>query len=178
MTNKIILAGFGGQGILFAGKQIAMAGMNSGTQVTWLPSYGPEQRGGTCNCSIIISDEPIPSPYVGFPDTLVAFNVQSFDKFEPRIAKGGVLFADSFLISKKSERDDVTAYYIPATKLANDIDAPKLANVIMLGYVMAKTNIFDYEYFKNCLTGFLPASKAALAQLNAKAFDIGYNYCE
>ncbi len=176
MTSRILFAGFGGQGILFSGKQCAKTAMQLDKQVTWLPSYGPEQRGGTCNCSVIISDEEIGSPIVSTPDILMAFNVQSFDKFESKIAKGGVLIVDSALVSKKSERDDIRAYYIPATELANQMNAPKLANVIMLGFMLKATGIFDYEYFSNKLASSVPASKAHLIELNEKALKLGYEY--
>ena len=110
MTTKILIAGFGGQGVLFAGKQIAKIGMDKDMQVSWLPSYGPEMRGGTANCSVILSDEEIGSPIVNVPDVLFSFNIQSFEKFEPTVAAGGILLADSTLISKKSERTDIRAF--------------------------------------------------------------------
>ena len=178
MTSRILFAGFGGQGILFSGKQCAKTGMQLGKCVTWLPSYGPEQRGGTCNCSVIISDEDIGSPLVNTPDILITFNAPSFDKFEPKVVAGGAVFSDSTLISKKSERSDISAYTIPATELANEMNAPKLANVIMLGYVIAKTNIFDFDYFAEKLTASVPESKAELRELNKKALLLGYNYAE
>lgn len=178
MTDRIIFAGFGGQGILFSGKQCAKTAMQLDKNVTWLPSYGPEQRGGTCNCSVIISDEEIGSPIISTPDIVVAFNVQSFDKFEPKIAKGGKLFADSTLIDKKSARDDITSYYIPATEMANAINAPKLANVIMLGYMIKMAGIFDCDYFAHKLASSVPASKAELIEMNKKALQLGYDYTE
>ncbi len=178
MTQKIIFAGFGGQGILFSGKQCAKTAMQLEKNVTWLPSYGPEQRGGTCNCSVIISDEEIGSPIISIPDIVVAFNVQSFDKFEPKIAAGGKLFADSTLIDKRSQRDDIEAYYIPATAMANEMNAPKLANVIMLGYMIKVTGIFDTEYFAQKLASSVPASKAELIELNKKALQAGYDFAK
>ena len=178
MTNKIILAGFGGQGILFLGKKLASAGMEKDLNVTWLPSYGPEQRGGTCNCSVILSDTDISSPIISNPDTLVAFNIQSYDKFMPKINAGGVLFADSTLIDKRPERDDIKAYFIPATQIANDLGTPKLVNVVMLGYLIKNTDFFDKDYIRSYLTDSLPASKASLREANGKAFDAGYGYNE
>lgn len=174
--SNILLAGFGGQGILFAGKQIVIAGMKSGKNVSWLPSYGPEMRGGTCNCSVIVEDEPIGSPLVTKPDILLAFNTPSFDKFEKAVVKGGMLFVDSSLVGKRSERDDIQSFYIPATELASDNGMTGMANVIMLGYIIKKTGLFTEEYFKECLTSGIPASKAHLADANRKAFEIGYNY--
>ena len=128
--------------------------------------------------SVIISDEDIGSPLVNTPDILIAFNAPSFDKFEPKVVAGGAVFSDSTLISKKSERSDISAYTIPATELANEMNAPKLANVIMLGYVIAKTNIFDFDYFAEKLTASVPESKAELRELNKKALLLGYNYAE
>lgn len=176
MTNKIILAGFGGQGILFLGKKLATAGMDKDLNVTWLPSYGPEQRGGTCNCSVILSDTDISSPIIGNPDILVAFNIQSYEKFMPRISEGGVMFADSTLIDKRPDRTDIKSFFIPATQMANDMGMPKLVNVIMLGYVIKNTDIFEADYVRSVLTDSLPASKAALREANARAFDAGYGY--
>lgn len=174
--SNILLAGFGGQGILFAGKQIVLAGMRQGKNVSWLPSYGPEMRGGTCNCSVIVEDEPIGSPLVTKPDILLAFNTPSFDKFEASVVKGGMLFVDSSLVNKKSERDDISCYYIPATELANDNGLTGMANVIMLGYIVKKTGLFTEEYFKESLTSGIPAAKAHLAEVNKKAFEIGFGY--
>lgn len=176
MTSKIILAGFGGQGILFLGKKLATAGMDKGMNVTWLPSYGPEQRGGTCNCSVILSDGDISSPIIGAPDILTAFNIQSYEKFMPRITPGGKLFADSTLIDKTPERKDIEAYYIPATGIANDLGTPKLVNVVMLGFMIRHTDIFDGDFIRSVLTDSLPASKAALREANGRAFDAGYGY--
>lgn len=174
--SDILLAGFGGQGILFAGKQIALAGMRQGKNVSWLPSYGPEMRGGTCNCSVIVEDEPIGSPLVTKPDILLAFNTPSFDKFESRVVEGGALFADSSLVAKKSQRTDIRAYYIPATKLANENGLSGFANVIMLGYIVKKTGLFTQEYFKEALNAGIPASKAHLADYNRRALEIGFGY--
>ena len=178
MTEKIILAGFGGQGILFSGKKLAIAGMDKELNVTWLPSYGPEQKGGTCNCSVILSDTDISSPIISSPDILVAFNIQSYDKFMPKIVSGGRLFADSTLINKIPERTDITSYFIPATEIANGMNMNKMANVVMLGFFIAKTGLFDREYFKSCITDSLPASKAALREANAKAYDAGCEYAD
>ena len=176
MTEKIILAGFGGQGILFSGKKLAIAGMDKDLNVTWLPSYGPEQKGGTCNCSVILSDTDISSPIISSPDILIAFNIQSYDKFMPRIAPGGMLFADSTLINKTPERTDISSYYIPATEMANAMNMNKMANVIMLGFFIEKTGLFESDYFRSCITDSLPASKAALREANAKAYDAGREY--
>lgn len=176
MTTRFIFAGSGGQGIQFSGKQMAKTGMHMEKNVTFLPSYGPEMRGGTSNCTVVISDEDIGSPSVSAPDVLVAMNLPSFDKFEPKVAVGGVIFADSTLIDKKSCRDDITAVYIPATELANDNDLSGFANVIILGQIMKVTKIFDFEGFRDYLLSGIPAAKAALIEKNKKALELGYAY--
>ena len=176
MKKSFLLAGFGGQGILFAAKQMAACGMNAGKNVTWLPSYGPESRGGTSNCSVIISDEEIGSPIVNKPDVLVVFNLPSFDKFINAVPAGGVAFVDSTLIDKKTDRTDITVYYVPATGLASDNGLTGSANVIMLGKIMAETKLFDYEEFTEHMAASVPESKAFLREKNKKAFDLGYNY--
>lgn len=176
MTTKILIAGFGGQGVLFAGKQIAKIGMDKDMKVSWLPSYGPEMRGGTANCSVILSDEEIGSPIVNVPDVLFSFNIQSFEKFEPTVAAGGMILVDSTLISKKSVRSDVRAFYIPATELADKNDLKGGANVIMLGKFVAESGIFDADEFIEHMVASIPASKAKLIENNKKAFAIGYQY--
>jgi 2-oxoglutarate ferredoxin oxidoreductase subunit gamma len=175
-TKRIILAGFGGQGILFAAKQLAATGMDFGHKVTWLPSYGPEMRGGTCNCSVIVSDDDIGSPLISNPDILVAFNLPSLDKFEDSVAKGGTIFVDSTLIGRKVMRDDVEAHYIPATGMANENNLLGGANVIMLGKILAVTKLFDFDKFTEHLVNSIPPSKAKLIENNKIALNLGYNY--
>ena len=176
MTYNILLAGFGGQGILFAGKALAKMAMDSELQVSWLPSYGPEMRGGAANCSVIISDEEIGSPLVVNPDILIAMNLPSFDKFEPAVVKDGIVISDSTLVPKNSERSDIKAYSIPATAMASDAGLTGMANVIILGYLLKLTGIFEYDSFLEHMLAGIPASKAALIEKNKKALEMGYNY--
>lgn len=176
MTKSILLAGFGGQGILFAGKQIAACGMAKGKNITWLPSYGPESRGGTCNCSVIISDEEIGSPIVNHPDYLVVFNVPSFVKFEGSVKPYGTIFADSTLVNKISDRDDISVYYVPASGIASKNDLAGFANVVMLGKVVAATKLFTYSEFLDHMLAGIPASKSAMIEKNRRAFDLGYSF--
>jgi len=178
MTTTIIFAGSGGQGIQFSGKQMAKTGMHLDKNVTFLPSYGPEMRGGTSNCTVVISDDEIGSPSVSSPDILVAMNLPSFDKFEPKVAVGGTVFCDSTLVGKKSERTDIKAAYIPATTLANENGLSGFANVIMLGYILKVTGIFDFTAFHEFLISSIPATKAALIEKNDKALRMGYDYAE
>ena len=174
--SAILLAGFGGQGILFAGKQLVLAGMKNGKEISWLPSYGPEMRGGTCNCSVNIDDEPIGSPLVTTPDILIAMNKPSLLKFEGKVAPGGTIVLDSSLIDVETSRKDVTACYIPATQMANEAGIPKLANVIVLGYLIKKTGLFDSDFFMDCIRASAPKAKPELGELNAKALQMGYDY--
>ena len=174
--SAILLAGFGGQGILFAGKQLVLAGMKIDKQISWLPSYGPEMRGGTCNCSVNIDDEPIGSPIVTSPDILVAMNKPSLLKFESKVVSGGTIVIDSSLVDVSTSRDDVTAYGIPATQMANEAGFPKLANVIILGYLVKKTGLFDTDYFMECIKASAPKAKPELGEMNAKALKMGYDY--
>lgn len=176
MTKQILIAGFGGQGILFSGKFLAYEGLIDNKEVSWLPSYGPEMRGGTANCSIIISDEKIGSPIVDKPNILVAMNTPSFDKYITEVQPGGKVFIDSSLIDKKCERDDVEAYYIPATKLASENDLPGLANMIILGNVIAHTDIMPEENIEKAMQKVVSAKKQNLLDLNMKAVKLGHDY--
>ncbi len=145
MTKEFIFAGFGGQGMLLIGKFLAMACMLDGKHVSWLPSYGPEMRGGTANCSVIVSDDDVASPMVGKADAVVAMNLPSLDKFENSVRPGGVLVINSSLIERKSTRDDITVVYCDAVKIAEDIGNPKGANVAILGALMEKMPVVSVD---------------------------------
>ena len=174
--SKFLLAGFGGQGILFSGKLLAKLGMSLGKEVSWLPSYGPEMRGGTANCAVTLSDEPIGSPIIEKPDVLIAMNLPSLEKYFYETEKGGYIIFDSSLISKQDVRDDVVTIGIPATKLASDNGLNGLANMIILGKVIKETNVLTLEQIKNSLSQMVPAKKAELLEKNIKAIELGYNY--
>jgi len=176
MIHKIIFAGFGGQGVLFAGKTLAYAGMDEDLQISWLPSYGPEMRGGTANCSVIISDEPIGSPVINAPDVLIAMNKPSLEKFEKAVAPGGLIVVDSFLIDKKVERDDVKVVYIPAKQLAEENGNATLGNMIMLGAALGNREMLSLEAVCKSVEEHTPQSRASLAELNKKMITIGYQY--
>ncbi len=178
MTKNMLIAGFGGQGILFCGKFLAYEGLLEDKCVSWLPSYGPEMRGGTANCSVIISDIPVGSPIVSNPDILMVMNMPSLDKYEDATVAGGQIFVDSALIDRKVNRTDVEAYYIPATKLANDEGLTGLANMIMIGYVIKKSGIIPFENIDRALQKVVPASKQHLLDSNRKALELGYNFAE
>ena len=173
-TTQILIAGFGGQGVLFAGKFLAYKGLVQDKQVSWLPSYGPEMRGGTANCSVIISDTPVGSPIITNPDALVAMNLPSLQKFVDTVVPGGHIFIDSTLITAKVERSDVHVHYIPATQMAKDAGFSTLANMILTGKVLKELDAVSFDGNKETLEAFIPAKKAGLIDMNLQALQIGY----
>ena len=176
MTTQLLIAGFGGQGVLFAGKFIAYKGLQEGRELSWLPSYGPEMRGGTANCSVILSDDPVGSPIVSHPDVLIAMNLPSLDKYEDAVVPGGMIFVDSTLIERKVERTDVKVFYIPSTALAQSIGAPTLANMIMVGKFIKESGAVEYENLEAALKKIVSARHADLFDINLKAINCGYEY--
>lgn len=174
--NQIIIAGFGGQGLLFSGKVLAYAGLMEGRQLSWLPSYGPEMRGGTANCNVILSDREVGSPIVTKPDILMVMNLPSLDKYENDVQPGGRIFVDSSLIARKVNRTDVEAYYIPATRMAQELGVPTLANMVLLGALVAKTNCITEEALDAGLQKVIPARKADMLDLNRKALAAGKDF--
>ena len=175
-AKNYLFSGFGGQGILFAGKFLAYKGLIDNKQVSWLPSYGPEMRGGTASCSVIVSDEPVGSPIVSNPDVLIAMNLPSLDRYEKAVKKGGVIFADSTLIERKVERDDVTVYYIPATRLASENNMPTLANMIIVGKILKVFDDFSDESVRAALGKVISAKHADMLEVNLKAMQIGADF--
>ncbi len=173
MNARILLAGFGGQGILFTGKFLAYCGMLADAQVSWLPSYGPEMRGGTANCGVVLSDEPVGSPLVTDPDILVAMNLPSLVKFESSVAAHGKVFVDSSLIDCKVGREDVEAYYVPATELADKSELAGLANMVMVGKVLRETGLFTDEQVESAMRKTVSERKAALLEANLRAIALG-----
>ena len=172
-TKQFLFSGFGGQGILFAGKFIAYKGLIEDKQVSWLPSYGPEMRGGTASCSVIVSDEPVGSPIVTYPDVLVAMNLPSLDRFEGKVAPGGMIFLDSSLIEREVVRKDVTVFRIPATKLAGENGFPTLANMIIVGKILKELGEYNDEGLKAALAKVISAKHADMMEVNRKAIDLG-----
>ena len=168
-----ILAGFGGQGILFMGKAIAYAGLLEGREVSWLPSYGPEMRGGTANCSVCVSDDPIGCPLVTAPDALIVMNQPSFEKFVPTVKPGGVIVVESSIVSSKAERGDVTVFYIPATTLAEQSGLKGLGNLILTGKLLAATGFCELETMEKVMEKIVPPRKAHLIPKNYEAIRLG-----
>lgn len=170
---NMVFAGFGGQGVLFAGKVVAYAGLIEGRELSWLPSYGPEMRGGTANCSICLSDEPIGSPLVTNPNVLVAMNRPSLDKFIGDVEPGGVVLLDSSLIDVKVDREDITVHYVPASRLAEENELKGLANIILVGKLFKEVGFCSAETLDKALQKCIPPRKAAMLDFNRKAIEIG-----
>ena len=177
MTNEYLIAGFGGQGLLFAGKFLVNKGMMEGKEVSWLPSYGPEMRGGTASCSVIISDEPVGSPIVSKPNVLMVMNLPSLDKYEQTVKAGGKIFLDSSLIDRKVERTDVEAFYVPATQMASDNGLSGLANMILAGKLMKEMGDFeDEEAVANSLKKVVSVKHPEMFEKNLQALKLGRDY--
>ncbi|MGN1412271.1 MAG: 2-oxoacid:acceptor oxidoreductase family protein [Oscillospiraceae bacterium] len=176
MDFEIILAGFGGQGILFAGKILAYCGLLDEKEVSWLPSYGPEMRGGTANCSVCISDSVVGSPLVTEPNLFLAMNQPSYTKFIEKVKSGGKAFIDSTLISKKSERDDIECHYIPATQIAEDNGLQGMANIVLLGNVIKETGLCALDTIRKAFENVVPQKKANLIDDNMRAIQLGMAY--
>jgi 2-oxoglutarate ferredoxin oxidoreductase subunit gamma len=172
-SKQITIAGFGGQGIQFTGKFLIYAGMQAGYEVSCIPSYGPEMRGGTSACFVVISDDKIGSPIFTDPDILIAMNLPSFDKYESGTKAGGYTFVDSTLVERKANRDDVNTVYVPATGVASENGMHTLANMIMVGKVLKETGIYDYELIEKIMPKLVSAKRPQLIEMNLKAIKLG-----
>lgn len=173
MEEKLIIAGFGGQGVMAMGQLLTYSGMIEDKNVSWLPSYGPEMRGGTANCSVILSDEPVGSPVVTDSTASIVLNKPSLDKFENSVVPGGKLFINSSLIDKKSVRNDIDVYYIPANEIAMELGNDKVANMVMLGAFLEATKLVDIESILKAFTKVFGENKAHLVPLNKEALEKG-----
>ena len=170
---NMLFAGFGGQGILFCGKVAAYAGLLDEREVTWLPSYGPEMRGGTANCSVRISERPIGSPLVTAPTVLVVLNGPSFDKFIGAVAPGGKVFIDSTLVDRECKRNDITPFYLPASQLSLDEHLEGIANMIVLGKMLKETDFSSLKTIEKALAKCVPPRKEHLLEHNIRAVKLG-----
>ena len=173
MSEQVILAGFGGQGMLLAGQLLAYAGLAENKNVSWLPSYGPEMRGGTANCSVIVSDDEVGSPIVTEADTVIVMNRPSLDKYESYVRKGGLLIINSTLIDKKATRNDIEVLYVPANDLAEQAGSVKAANMVVLGTYLEKTHVVSDRSVIVALEKIMGEKKAKLIPLNEKALELG-----
>ena len=172
MESKVIIAGFGGQGVLSLGQFIAYSAIKDNKNVTWLPSYGPEMRGGTSNCSVVVSDKEVASPIIPSPDVLIAMNKPSLAKFKDSTASGGIILVNSSLIEDKVDRKDVRTYYVPANEIGAEAGNAKTANIVMLGAYIALTKLFSADLVKHVIEEQF-ASKPKVIPANLSAFDLG-----
>ena len=173
MTEKIIIAGFGGQGIMSLGQMLCYSGMKEGRSVSWLPSYGPEMRGGTANCHVIVSDEDVASPIVSQADAVIAMNLPSLDKFERSVKPGGRLFINSSLIEKKAVRNDIEVYYVPANEIALELGNSRVASMVILGAYLQKAKTVSPDSIIESLKKVLGKKKESLIPVNKKALESG-----
>lgn len=173
MQSEILISGFGGQGALFAGQLLAYAAMDSGRHVTWIPSYGPEMRGGTAHCTVIVSDEEIGSPLVKHPAAVIAMNLPSLDKYESLVAAGGVFIVNASLVNRPVARTDVRALEIPANAIAEEIGSVKLANLVLLGGLLQATGVLPVEAVERALEAHLPERHRKLMAANRQALGRG-----
>jgi 2-oxoglutarate ferredoxin oxidoreductase subunit gamma len=173
MQTEIILAGFGGQGILFAGQLLAYAAMDAGREVTWIPSYGPEMRGGTANCTVILSDEEIGAPTVRHPKAALVFNLPSLDKYEPEVVAGGVLVANASLINRGFLRSDLSAVMLPANEIAETLGDKRMTNMVMLGALLERLPVLPIQAVEKALQNHLPVRHKHLLEMNFEALRRG-----
>jgi len=173
MQNEIMMAGFGGQGVLFAGQVLAYAAMDQGMEVTWIPSYGPEMRGGTANCTVVISNEEIGSPVVGWPGIVIVMNRPSLDKCEPLVKEGGWLFVNSSMVDRRVNRKDIQVMEMPANQIAEGLGDKRMANMVMVGAMLGKTNILPIAAVTQTMEDHLPARHRNLLKANSEALKKG-----
>jgi len=176
MQTEIVFAGFGGQGVLFAGQLMAYAALAEGREVTWIPSYGPEMRGGTANCTVIVSDEEIGSPIVRNPQAVIAMNLPSLDKYESLVKPGGVLVINSSIVNRKATRKDIRVVEVPANEVAEELGNQRLANMVLLGALLANLPVLPVEAVEKALKEHLPERHHKLLPSNYKALRDGEKY--
>jgi 2-oxoglutarate ferredoxin oxidoreductase subunit gamma len=176
METSIIISGFGGQGALFAGQVLAHAALDHGLEVTWIPSYGPEMRGGTAHCTVIVADEPIGSPLVRSPDCVIAMNLPSFDKYEPLVKSGGLILADSELVPRRLARTDVRGVFMPAREIALRHGDQRLVNIAMLGALVALIDLMPLAAAEAALRSHLPERHHHLLEANVQALHEGASF--
>lgn len=176
MHEEVIISGFGGQGTLFAGQLLTYTGMDEGWHVTWIPSYGPEMRGGTAHCIVIISDDDIGSPIIRQPTVAIVMNPPSMEKYEPLIKPGGLLVVNSTLVRARSQRDDMKTVYVPANELAAELGNVKMANVVLLGAMLGTREFLPIESVKRTLDEHIPERRKHIIEPNKRALDRGIRF--
>ena len=176
MHEEVIVAGFGGQGALFAGQLLTYTGLDEGFHVSWIPSYGPEMRGGTAHCTVIVSDDPVGSPIIREPTVCIVMNPPSMDKYEPLVRPGGILVINSTLARQKSERSDISAVYVPANELAAELGNVKMANVVLLGAMLGTREILPIDSVKRTMDEHIPERRKHIIEPNKRALDRGVQF--
>ncbi len=176
MQTEVIFAGFGGQGVLFAGQLLSYAALDVGLETTWIPSYGPEMRGGTANCTVMVSDQEIGSPFVAHPAAVVAFNQPSLDKFGPRVKAGGLLVVNSSITTRTVNRNDIQTVWVPGNELAEGLGEKKLTNMVLLGALLANLPVVSLAAVEQALRAHLPERHHKLLPGNSKALAAGAEY--
>ncbi len=172
MMDKIVIAGFGGQGVMFLGKVLAYTGMDSNLDLCWIPSYGPEMRGGTANCSVILSDEEIHSPVIDLADAAIVMNMPAYEKFAPKVKPGGVLIVNSSLANIEDHRDDITVVKVPATDIANELGSSSIGNMVCLGALLPHLSLVDTKNIEKVMTK-LTAKRPEMLEVNMTAVQRG-----
>ncbi len=178
MQTEIILAGFGGQGIMFAGQILSYAAMDAGKEVTWIPSYGPEMRGGTANCTVTIADEEIGSPLVQYPPAALVMNLPSLDKYEPTIKPGGVLVVNASMVDRTPARTDITSVCVPCNQIAEELGSPRLANMVAIGALLAALPVLSVADIEKALNAHMPGRHKNLLPKNMEALRKGEEYAK
>lgn len=176
MQTEIIIAGFGGQGVLFAGQVVAYAAMDNGLEVTWIPSYGPEMRGGTANCTVIVSDEEIGSPLVAHPAVVIAMNLPSLDKYEPVVREGGLLVVNASMVDRSPTRTDIHWVMVPGNEIAEELGDRRMTNMVLLGAMLANVSLLPLEAVEKSLREHLPERHHKLLPMNYRALRDGAKF--
>jgi len=176
MQTDIIISGFGGQGVLFAGQLLAYAAMDEGREVTWIPSYGPEMRGGTANCTVVISSEEIGSPLARNPQAAIAMNLPSLDKYEAQVKPGGLLVVNASLMNRAVQRQDIRVVWIPGNEIAEELGERRMTNMVLLGGLLANLPVISLEAVERALQAHLPTRHQRLLPLNIKALHRGAEF--
>ncbi len=173
MQTEIIIAGFGGQGVLFAGQLLSYAALDAGKEVTWIPSYGPEMRGGTANCTVVIADEEIGSPIVRNPTAVIAMNLPSMDKYEPLVKAGGVLVVNKSMVDREAKRSDIKVIMVPGNEIAEKAGDKRMTNMVLLGALIANLPVLPIEAIEKALEKHLPERHKKLLPQNYKCLREG-----
>jgi 2-oxoglutarate ferredoxin oxidoreductase subunit gamma len=176
MQQEVIIAGFGGQGVLFAGQLLSYTAMDEGKEVTWIPSYGPEMRGGTANCTVVVSDEEIGSPFVKNPTAVLAMNLPSLDKFEDLVEEGGVLVVNTSMVDRPVKREDITVVSLPANDIAESLGSKRSVNMVMLGALLANMNLLSLDAVETALEAHLPKRHQKFLEANKAALRKGAEF--